>query len=853
MPIDSAAAAAAAEAARERALEAAREAQKKAQAEAAARAAEAAKAAQAAKVSNVRTKLKRDEMSTGSGMALRRGAISKLGAKGLDPAQPPDATAKGVKVKDLQNARPPDPVKDAAKLASISDPAQRAQAFEKLVTQNKDAIYRSQLIDQSKSSLQDLATQVVNKSSKASTDDRQQALNSLARATEQLDPASQQALAGTFAGAMKNQNVGDDSNEFGTLMKNSVKAGSGASLGVRLASALQSSDKTTAANDLSKFVGQGISDVRKQFDDDNKKLLQLHQELGQEVASWKLSGKDQTAALKQFDADHHLNDAQAKVEKDANALAMTLNGSAIAESDPALKAGAGDTQTVMAGRAGAITSDKFSNEKDLLSAAHDALGEIPALANTRAGSEAIANALAAQGQGQQTFLEQATADAKNAPSPKVIGDLRTAITQSMGSKLLESAKAGNFEETSSDLLNGLKKNAKLYGVNSEQLDELTGALKKFQPGMTDAALEAATKDTAAKIGNLNAPGPVGQAFKGLGVIFGAVGAVKGWASFDSEDVQTKLSTISQTLGVGQQGANLVTATLSRFAANSAEEAVTSGAAGSAAGATEAATAAAEEAAGLGAAKLLGAGIGALGAVVSGWQAVDAFEAGNTAQGVGDSMEAVGGIVATAGLFLDGTVAGAPVGVVLNVVGGLIAGAGALVGIFGGGGNPFQGQEKDLDGILQKMGVNKDVADKLNDFNSDGQNFGTWVSAVAGKLHMSTGDFVRSMNDWSPQQVSNFLDAARLQHDTDSNNDNRLKNASAVLGKQNAQNLEDSTYTPYGGGRFAVYNADAAKKADAQKQAQAAEREKVDKQTGVITYDPALVDAAAAWVRNGRQS
>ena len=82
-----------------------------------------------------------------------------------------------------------------------------------------------------------------------------------------------------------------------------------------------------------------------------------------------------------------------------------------------------------------------------------------------------------------------------------------------------------------------------------------------------------------------------------------------------------------------------------------------------------------------------------------------------------------------------------------VVGGVLAAAGGLVSLFGGSDNPFSGQEKDLGGILQTLGVKKDVADQLKDFNSDGQSFGTWVSAVAGKLDMSTGDFVRSMNDW----------------------------------------------------------------------------------------------------------
>jgi hypothetical protein len=329
---------------------------------------------------------------------------------------------------------------------------------------------------------------------------------------------------------------------------------------------------------------------------------------------------------------------------------------------------------------------------------------------------------------------------------------------------------------------------------------------------------------------------VAVALKGLGVAFGAVGAIKGWSNFSSEDVAQKLATINQTLQVGQQGANLVTNTLSRFAANTSTG-------------TEGADAAAE-AAGIGASKLLGAGLGALGSVVSGFQAYDAFKNGNVTQGVGDTMSAVGGAVATAGLFLDGTIAGAPAGVVLNVVGGVVAGAGALVSLFGGSSNPFSGQEKDLDGELKALGVKQSVADQLKSFNSDGQNFGTWVSTVAGQMKMSTGDFVRSMNGWSSQQVADFLDAARLQHDTDSNNSNRLNNASAVLGSSNAKGLEDAQPVYYGG-RFAMPNPKAQQDYQNQKATQAAERERVNKQTGQITYDQNLVDAAVAWLQAGR--
>ncbi|MFT3838177.1 MAG: hypothetical protein QM723_14440 [Myxococcaceae bacterium] len=851
MATDSVSAAAAAEA-RQRAIEEARaraeaEARKRAAEEAARqKAAEAAarahqQQAQAQKAKQPTKTFKTDDLSTGKGGALRRAAANKLSAQGLDPAQPANTTGQTLKAKDLLAGKKvdvSDPTKDAASLAKISDPGQRADAFEKLVAKNKDnASYQQQLMTQSKASLEDIARKAVDKDSGASQASRQQAIDSLAKATEEMKPTEQKQLADTFAGTMKNQNVGDDSNEFGTLMKNSVKDGSGASFGVRVASSLQSSNKTTAANDLSKFVGQGINDLKSDFEDAQKKVDDLHTRLAQELPTWKLEGKDQTTALKQFNEDNHLDDATKDLEAKGALLASTLDGAHIASTDPALTKGAAEKQAIFGGRAGSYSAPKYSNESDLVGAANGALGDVGKLADTKAGAEKITDAVEKSGEGEETFLDGlAEKTEKGEDGVKVLNKLRSAVVQSLGSKLLGSAADGSFDAEKSKLLSGLNANRALFGASEEQMKGFTDSLNEFKPGMTAEELDAATKNTASKISELGeGGGAVAQSLKGLGVVFGAIGAVKDWSNFSQQDVQEKLATISSTLTVGNEGANLITSTFSRFAANSAE-----GEAG----------AQAAETVGLTAGKLLGAGIGALGTVVSGWQAFDAFKDGKITEGVGDTMTAVGGAVATAGLFLDGTIAGAPAGVVLNVVGGVLAAGGAIVSLFGSKDNPFEGQEDDLDHVFKALGVKDSVAEQLKDFNSDGQNFGTWTSTVAKQMGMSTGDFVRSMNNWSDQQVTDFLDAARLQHDTDSNNGNRLDNASAVLGETNAKGLEDPTPIYYGG-RGAVYNPNAARAQQAQKDSQAALRETVDEKTGEITYKQSLVDATVQWLRAGR--
>ncbi|MFO0595012.1 MAG: hypothetical protein U0228_06900 [Myxococcaceae bacterium] len=870
MTTRSSSSAAAAEAARQRAAEEARrraaeEARRKAAAEAAKKAAEAAAKAKAQAQAKA-NKFKKDEMSTGKGGALRRNSSTKLAALGLDAKaieQPnlklsatsvrsfgmgrgPDgvrmtmsadqaeraAQAKAANATSATSATQatakPDPVKDAASVNAIKDPAAKAKKLESLVTSNPDPAYRKQLLDAAKPAIEDISRKVVDKDSGATKEQRQAALDSLGRTTELLDADSQQALVKTVAGTMKNQNVGDDDDEFGTMLKNSIKSGAGASFGVRLASELQGTGKTTAANDTSKFVGQAINDVKKDFEEANKKVDDLHVRLAQELPQWQLSGADQTKALKAFDEQNHLKDATNDLESKAALLASVENGAGLAATDPVLTKAA--NERVPAGRGGSFP--KYGNEGDLVSAAKGAMQDIPELANTKAGAQAIGDAVKAQGQGRTTFLDQAKDVLKDVKDgAKILQKLRGAVLQASGVALLNAASTGNFEAEKSALLAGLQKNAKLLGTTEDKLADLGETLNKFKPGMAEEELSKLTEEAGAKITKLGASdSALSQSLKGLTVVFGAVAAVKDWANFSDADMKTKLATITETLSVGKQGADFVASTLSRFASSAATDAEVASTVGLTAG------------------KLLGAGIGVLGTVVSGWQAFDAFKDGKIQEGVGDTMAAIGGAVATAGLFLDGTIAGAPAGVVLNIAGGVIAAAGAVVTLFAGHDDPFEGQQDDLGKMLESIGVKHEVAEQLKDFNGDGQNLGTWVSAVAKKLNMTPGDFVRSMNGWTEQQVTNFIDAARLQHDTDGNNGHRHDNAAHVLGQKTADALEDPPPAFYGRGGVPPGATEKRQKAlDAQKAA----RVQVDEDTGALTYNQSAIDAAAQWVQNGR--
>jgi hypothetical protein len=703
--------------------------------------------------------------------------------------------------------------KDATALAHIKEPSARAKELERFVQRNPDVGYQKALLEAAKPALEELTMQVVNKNSGFSAGSRQAALESLSRTTEMLGQNNQKLLAKTVASTMGNNTIGDDAGDFGSMLKQGVKNGAGASFGVRLASELESTKKSVTANDVSKFVSQGINDVRKDFESSSEKVGELHLRLAQETASWKLSATDQGIAFKEFDKNNHLTDATKTLESQGKLLASTLSGAAIASRDPALQSGGRIINQ------GGFQIRPNADQAELISAAKEALQKTPQLANTKEGASAISSAIIQSGKGEISFLDAARDVIKEGKDgAKGVLKLRSAVLQATGVTLLKAAAGNTFDSEKNALLAGLNKNAKLFGTNEANLKALTHTLSQFKPGMSETELKklsGAAKGNISKLGESKSP--LAQSFKGLALVFGTVGAVKDWKNFSDARVQKKIETIANTLSVAKEGADFATSTLSRFAGDAATG---------------------SEVARVAAVKLLGIGAGALGAVVSGWNAFGAFKDGKIREGAADTMVALGSALAVTGAALDAGIISAPAGLALNVIGGVLVGAGTLMGLFKSEKDPFEEQQNDLGKILEKLGVNHEVAERLKDLDSDGQTLGTWVNSVASKLNISSIDLVRSMNNWSPQQVTDFIDAARLQRDSDENNDNRRNNAGRVLGTENASALEDPSAF-----QMKTYVADRKK--------QEGLRQTVNQKTGVVTYNDALVQKAADWVKNSK--
>lgn len=733
----------------------------------------------------------------------------------------------GISVSDAAKA-------EAARLSSIRDPAAQATMLSSLAASSTDPHYQSALIQAAGPQLTALSHQIVDHKSGFTLDQRQQALNTLTGLSEKLKPDAQQALATAFASGIGNATVGTGKDNFGALLENSITSGSGASFGARLTTALQSQGKTETANTAASSLAAGIHEVKAKFEQTSKKLEELKTRMGSELAAWNLKGRDLKTAVAQFQQDNHVGALQQQLEAEGATLASTIPGANLAATDPALEAAA--SQTTNAGYRGLMVSQVNGGLHDLVANARGAVQDLPQLAATRAGADLIASSVRAEGEGAHTFLSHLGEYAEQGhKGEEFLAKTRTAVVSSVGVGLMHAAQNGNYAAASTGMLKGLTANPELLGLSKDNVGGIAKALGGFKPGMTNAQLKAASLEykgalNKAFVGAANGGETgAGKLLSGLGAAFGIASAVGTLSHFDQNSFSTNAATILGTISGAKDikdTATTVAGILSRFQQDTqlgGDAATAAKGASGLAGATDAAAAA-----GMGA-KVLEKGLGAIGVAASAFSLANDITNGNTQAAVGDGLSTIGGAVMLA--------TGAS-GVGLLVGGALVA-AGALVSLFAPSENPFAKNQDELKAELKAIGANDQVAEELKSFTDKGTNWGSWVSQVAQKANLTTGDFVRSMNGWTAQELSQFLDAGRLQLSTDDNNGNRLRNATAVIGTA-ANKLEDAHFNFDGGDA-------AAQQFASQAQAQRDYRAHVDDQTGEITYRADLVQAAANWV------
>lgn len=277
-------------------------------------------------------------------------------------------------------------------------------------------------------------------------------------------------------------------------------------------------------------------------------------------------------------------------------------------------------------------TDRSQWTHEMTARAEGFVQDLPTLARTQAGTEFLAEEIEKQGLEQPSFMGFVSELGEQGKLTKELSEnLSVAITRSVGMRALAYAQAGQAGGATA-LLDGLRRNANLFGVTGRTMDDVVNALGTLRPGMSQADLEAFTTRYNQSLDNVLATGinPTGgamQAFRALGVAVGAAYCLDGFAN--EEDLALKTQYLSDALGMGADAGMTVVEAMNasgRFAAGRGASFV------NAAGNVF---------------RITGALTGGLSAIVDGISAARAFSEGKPLEGAASAQMAVGGLLMSA--------------------------------------------------------------------------------------------------------------------------------------------------------------------------------------------------------------
>jgi hypothetical protein len=650
---------------------------------------------------------------------------------------------------------------DAQRLAQTKDPATRAQMMSTYLKDGQDPSYQKAFLDAAKPQIQEMSKQIWDDKSGVSTDQRQKALDSLTQLSEKLGPDAQKQLADQFAQTLPNKGLGSDSNNLGGMLQKSIEDGKGVSFGANLIHSLQASGKTDAANDAAKYVNNGITTVKKQFDAAQKEMDTANAKLNP-ANSFKNATTPAEAAKIVNDTKNKIgyDDTKSKYEDASAKLASTLNGADKLANDPTLNV--------------CTVKNDNGNEQKVGESARSVFNDLPKLGQSQAGSKAISDAVESEGDDKKTWLQNVSEYGEQAKG--FMDNVRASVIESVGAKALSMAKNGDLNG-SRNLFKGVSKLGNVFGASDEQMARFSTTLSALRQRQGPERLKAITSELGKQADEIGGDpkGKTAQALKGLGTVFGVANAYSGIKDFGKQDLQEKVNTVTSTIGTSKEVAEYLTGATSKFVGSFAP-----------------AIKDAAEVGGKALEKLgtaLDPALQLVGAVSSAVDTYNDFKNGDVVAGVGDSLTTAGQLISGLTEAIPGVdLLGQGVGDALSVVGQGIKVIGSL---FSSPPDPWAGTK---DGIKQGFldsGFSDDTASQLSELHGKNSNtFASYFEQVAKQTGQKPSDLLNSMKSWSSDQVRNFLDGARLSFDTDDGNDNRYNNAKSVIGQSLADKLEN---------------------------------------------------------------
>jgi len=362
---------------------------------------------------------------------------------------------------------------------------------------------------------------------------------------------------------------------------------------------------------------------------------------------------------------------------------------------------------------------------------------LPDALTTKTGQNLINSAIKDQAKGVKTFLDAGPEAMKD--STKIAKYLPQLIVKSVGQESLSLARAGKTDEAKK-VLEGLKNNAGLVGMEPGKVDKITQQLKGVIDGEPNALKRFDTELRGAK--------PSAGVASALKVFAWGASIVNGVnRGLSNDDLKSSVKASAEILGpTGEMAA----ATVQSLAES--ERALLS-TIGTSAGAKNVA--------------LLGKGLGAvgtgLGAALDAISSVQSFAKGETVEGSISAAQAIGGATLAVDSF------GAALGMQVVPVWGQIAGAALVIGGTIGkwawaehkANEAEKASEADAKAYLQAAGIPEPAANELKDIKrADGRNVGMMIQQLAPALGMDPKELLAKVMKLPPKKMSDFIDMTK---------------------------------------------------------------------------------------------
>lgn len=428
--------------------------------------------------------------------------------------------------------------KDVAELQALAatDPAAAAALLEQKLLQATPE-YREQLVAASQPVFTQIGAMVA---ASGSEEQLQATVDALSRCAELVGPQSQALIGQAFVAGVPEQQQGElrENGAVGRAITEAITRGSGAAFGFAVADATRVAGLEIAESAMSAAT-TGVNRLQECFGNAQERVDQLNAELYTYLETFGplLSDEQKSQAISEWMARHA--ESYAEWERLGGQMAAVLSAVDRVFNDP-------NTDEINRGWAGELLANR-----------------LPQVAQTQAGQELLADAIAAKGidPNARTILD--TTQSLGAflgdvnDTQKFLDTMAALTVKATGAVLVQIAREDPAR--AARLLSGLSRSAGALNVPQEQMDAIASDLKRLVslPTGDEAGAKRILRELDQHIDTLDsgANGRLQGVFKGLGLALAAASLVDGWANMEDAEIAVQIQTLAQTVELGADSAN----------------------------------------------------------------------------------------------------------------------------------------------------------------------------------------------------------------------------------------------------------------------------------------------------------